>query len=68
MDMRPNHQSTDSEIKRVAHYRAMAEGAKVIAQARQDAFNALVDFVEQHGGALSGEQRAVLWYLSQRIR
>jgi hypothetical protein len=59
----PTHQAGDSEIKRVAHYQAMAEGAKVIARRRQAAFNALVDFVEQHGGALSGEQRGELWEL-----
>jgi hypothetical protein len=38
-----------------------------IAQARQAAFNDLVDFVEQHGGTLSGEQRGQLWNLANKV-
>ena len=49
--------------RRLAHYSEQAEGAKAIAARRQAAFNELVDFVEQHGGALSGEQRGTLWTL-----
>ena len=68
--MRPDFDSAPaaSSVRRVAHYSTQLEKAKAFARIRQAAFNDLVDFVEEHGGALSGEQRAVLWHLSQRAR
>jgi hypothetical protein len=54
-------QPNDSE--RLAHYQEQNR----LAQLRQSAFNELVDFVEQHGGALSGEQRDTLWNLANSV-
>jgi hypothetical protein len=51
----------------VAHYSTQLEKAKAFARRRQAAFNEVVDFVEQHGGALSGEQRGELWELCEKM-
>ena len=49
------------------HYGRQGEIAAEFARRRQAAFNEVVDFVEQHGGALSGEQRGELWELCERM-
>lgn len=51
----------------IEHYERQGELAKEYARRRQAAFNDVVDFVEEHGGALSGEQRGTLWNLCQEM-
>ena len=43
----------------------MTKGA--LAMAANDAFADIVDFVEEHGGSLSGEQRDYLFTLVGRV-
>jgi len=59
---------TDPDLTRtLAYYDGQLELAKEWARRRQAAFNEVVDFVEEHGGALSGEQRGELWELCERM-
>jgi hypothetical protein len=45
------------------HYERQLEAARAFRRGRQAAFIEVVDFVEAHGGALSGEQRDELFTL-----
>ena len=56
-----------SSARTLAHYDGQLELAKEWARRRQAAFNEVVDFVEAHGGALSGEQRGELWELCEKM-
>jgi len=64
--MRPTPESSPLE-RATEHYGRQGEIAAEFARRRQAAFNEVVDFVEDHGGALSGEQRGELWELCEKM-
>lgn len=51
----------------IEHYERLGAVAQEYIRRRQVAFNEVVDFVEDHGGALSGEQRGELWELCEKL-